>query len=51
MPYSGSLSSSGWNFDNGYIRLPEILYARQLPTPVTVPETILFNISLGTSLG
>lgn len=51
MPYSGSLSSSGWNFDNSYIRLPEILYARQLPIPVTAPETILYNLSLGTSLG
>ena len=51
MPHSGSLSSSGWNFDNSYIRLPEILYARQLPTLVATPETIRYNASLGTSLG
>ena len=51
MPHSGSLSSSGWNFDNSYIRLSEILYARQLPTLVTAPETILYNASLGASLG
>ena len=51
MPHSGSLSSPGWNFDNSYIRLSEILYARQLPTLVTAPETILYNASLGASLG
>lgn len=44
-------SSSGWNFDNSYLRLPEILYARQHPEPMPAPEMVFCNDSLGTSLG
>ncbi len=42
---------SGWNFDNSYSRLPDYLHVRLRPTPVTAPETILFNRSLARQLG
>lgn len=42
---------SGWNFDNSYASLPEILYTRQDPTPVRSPKLIIFNELLAKSLG
>lgn len=44
-------TSLGWNFDNTYIRLPELLYARQKPVPVCSPRMVLFNRELSDSLG
>lgn len=51
MPYSDQASSFGWNFDNSYTRLPEILYVRQRPVPVAAPEMVLYNDQLGALLG
>lgn len=41
----------GWNFDHSYARLPEMFYTRQHPVPVRSPKLIIFNESLGLSLG
>ena len=42
---------TGWNFDNSYARLPENVFTRQDPTPVSSPQLILLNESLAGSLG
>ncbi|KAF0805648.1 hypothetical protein A6D6_02096 [Alcanivorax xiamenensis] len=44
-------SSYGFHFDNGYARLPERLFARCEPTPVSAPLGILFNRPLAEQLG
>ncbi|WP_096153591.1 protein adenylyltransferase SelO [Bacillus sp. FJAT-45066] len=41
----------GWNFDNSYSRLPETFFSRVKPTPVQVPQMVIFNSPLVTSLG
>lgn len=41
----------GFNFDNSYLRLPEMCYSKQLPTPVIKPEMLLFNEELAAQLG
>ncbi len=41
----------GWNFDNSYSRLPEVLYVRQNPVPVLNPQIAVFNYPLAASLG
>ena len=38
-------------FDNTYARLPERLFASQIPTPVAAPKLIRLNHSLATELG
>ncbi|MBO9477058.1 YdiU family protein [Shimia sp. R11_0] len=38
-------------FDNSYVRLPDRLYARQMPTPVRAPQLIAYNQPLGATLG
>src|SRR5690606_15210983 len=45
-PMSGS-----FRFDNSYARLPAVLFARQLPTPVAAPELLLLNEALADELG
>lgn len=42
---------SGWNFDNSYLKLPDVLYSLQKPIPVTQPELHLFNQKLANELG
>jgi serine/tyrosine/threonine adenylyltransferase len=42
---------AGWNFDNSYVRLPEIFYARLNPVPVCEPRMAAFNHTLAESLG
>lgn len=44
-------TEAGWNFDNSYARLPEILYAKQAPNPVRSPKLIILNDRLAASLG
>lgn len=46
-----AILEAGWNFDNSYARLPELLFSSQKPTPVTSPKLVAFNDSLATSLG
>jgi uncharacterized protein YdiU (UPF0061 family) len=46
-----SVSSSGWNFDNTYVRLPTPFYVRQQATAVREPRLMVFNHGLAQSLG
>ena len=41
----------GWNFDNSYVRLPEVFYVRATPIPVREPRMAVFNDALAESLG
>lgn len=41
----------GWNFENSYVRLPEIMFTRIKPTPVHSPKLIVLNETLAQSLG
>ncbi len=41
----------GWNLDNSYARLPKTFFTQKNPTPVNSPKLIVFNNSLGKSLG
>ncbi len=41
----------GWHFDNSYEQLPEALYTRIKPTPVSSPQLVLFNRSLADQMG
>jgi uncharacterized protein YdiU (UPF0061 family) len=38
-------------FNNSYVRLPEVFYSKTNPTPVTNPELIKFNTKLAEELG
>lgn len=40
-----------WQFDNSYARLPNNLFSKLNPVPVTSPKLIIFNEALGQSLG
>jgi serine/tyrosine/threonine adenylyltransferase len=40
-----------WNFDHSYARLPEPLFARVEPIPVSNPEMVLLNHALADELG
>jgi uncharacterized protein YdiU (UPF0061 family) len=40
-----------WNFDHSYARLPEALFARVEPIPVSNPEMVLLNHGLAGELG
>ncbi|WP_186671120.1 YdiU family protein [Sporosarcina sp. BP05] len=42
---------AGWNLDNSYAHLPEMLFTIIDPNPVRTPELIIVNDSLATSLG
>jgi serine/tyrosine/threonine adenylyltransferase len=44
-------TAGGWNFDNSYARLPELLYTRLNPTAVNSPRLIKLNDTLAASLG
>lgn len=41
----------GWNFDNSYARLPQLLFSAVRPTPVPAPELVVLNHPLATRLG
>lgn len=42
---------TGWNLDNSYSALPELMFTRLSPTRVRSPRLIIFNDQLATSLG
>ncbi|MFJ7738692.1 YdiU family protein [Lysinibacillus sp. NPDC097287] len=42
---------AGWNLDNSYARLPELLFTSLDLNPVRSPKLIIFNDSLAKSLG
>lgn len=41
----------GWNFDNSYINLPNKLFTKTSPTPVSNPKTIILNKQLAKDIG
>lgn len=41
----------GWNFDNTYLRLPELFFSYQEPNPVRLPQLVILNHKLAASLG
>jgi serine/tyrosine/threonine adenylyltransferase len=43
---ASTAAGAGWNFDNSYVRLPEIFYVRQNPVPVREPSMVVFNTAL-----
>ncbi len=51
MNENGHLQEAGWNFDNSYARLPEVLFARQNPDPVEKPGLVVLNRPLAESMG
>jgi uncharacterized protein YdiU (UPF0061 family) len=42
---------SRWRFDHSYAKLPEKLFVRQCPAPVSSPSLVAFNVSLARELG
>ena len=46
-----TLSNIGWQFDNSYARLPEIMMSRVKPVKVMSPKLILLNHDLSKELG
>ena len=44
-------SKVGWNFDNSYARLPDIMLSKLLPIPVKNPKPIILNEELSKELG
>ena len=45
------MTKTGWNFDNGYARLPESFFTLCNPIAVPSPKLVIFNDSLAKSLG
>ena len=41
----------GWNFDNTYIKLPEIFLSQNFPTKVKNPKLLILNSNLSKELG
>jgi len=48
---SDKKSAAGWRFDNSYARLPDALFSRVAPVPVTQPGLAVLNENLATELG
>ncbi|MGO4109388.1 protein adenylyltransferase SelO [Paenibacillus sp. YAF4_2] len=44
-------SQIGWNFENSYAGLPDLLFTKQNPIPVRAPQLIKLNESLAAALG
>jgi uncharacterized protein YdiU (UPF0061 family) len=44
-------SQTGWNFDNSYLKLPDIFYQKLVPVAVQAPQLVLFNDALAEQLG
>ncbi|MBT8352783.1 MAG: YdiU family protein, partial [Deltaproteobacteria bacterium] len=42
---------AGWQFDNSYAQLPDVLYAPLKPVPVRTPKLVVFNQTLAQFLG
>ncbi|SVB29969.1 uncharacterized protein METZ01_LOCUS182823, partial [marine metagenome] len=45
------MTSPGFQFDNTYLDLPEALYSKLSPVPVTEPEMVILNLPLATEMG
>ena len=48
---SATQSLAGWNFDNSYLKLPDLFHQQLAPVPVRTPELIIFNHALAEHLG
>ena len=46
-----TLSNVGWQFDNSYSRLPELMMSRVKPAKVEAPKLIILNQDLSEELG
>ena len=46
-----TLSNIGWQFDNSYARLPELMMSRVKPVKVHSPKLIILNQKLSKELG
>ncbi|GLX70346.1 protein adenylyltransferase SelO [Paenibacillus glycanilyticus] len=44
-------NQSGWNLENSYAGLPDLLFTKQNPVPVRAPRLMKLNESLAASLG
>lgn len=44
-------SNLAWQFDNSYLQLPEVLYAKIMPQPAIQPSIALFNHTYATAIG
>ena len=42
---------AGWQFDNSYARLPEALFTRTMPVPVSAPRLVVLNEPVAADLG
>lgn len=51
MTEKDTLINAGWNLENSYSLLPEVLFTRQDPTPVRAPRLVILQHSLAVSLG
>lgn len=45
------MERSGFKFDNSYLTLPELFYTKLAPHPVAMPEMLIMNHDLATSMG
>lgn len=45
------IDGAGWNLDNSYARLPEVLFSTMEPNPVREPKAAVVNEALAASLG
>ncbi len=45
------MTSLGFQFDNTYLDLPEALYSKLSPVPVTKPEMVILNLPLAIEMG
>jgi uncharacterized protein YdiU (UPF0061 family) len=51
MSFVEASSTTAWNFENSYCRLPEIFYSDVDPTPVRAPAPFVVNVALANELG
>ncbi|SFJ76015.1 Uncharacterized conserved protein YdiU, UPF0061 family [Halobacillus dabanensis] len=45
------MTTQGWNLENSYSSLPEVFYTKTEPTPVQIPELVLYNETVAKELG
>jgi uncharacterized protein YdiU (UPF0061 family) len=50
-PLTDEFNTFGWNWDNSYARLPDILFQRVTPTRFPQPQLIIFNRQLAYDIG
>ncbi|MFO7813783.1 MAG: YdiU family protein [Pelovirga sp.] len=48
---SQTQAQAGWNFDNSYLKLPDIFYRKLAPVAVQAPQLVLFNHALAEQIG